>query len=337
MLIDAMLPIDEFTRESATSAETDGYDTLWIGETNRDAFLMTLLAAEATDRVRLGTNIAVAFARNPMTVASAAYDLAAYSDGRFVLGLGSQVKAHVERRFSMPWSHPAPRMREFVLAMRAIWSSWETGDKLDFRGEFYSHTLMTPMFAPDRHHAGPPPVYLAGVGKHMTEVAGEVGDGYLWHPFTTQRYLREITLPALARGRARAEGARTDDRIELSGQAFVITGRDESEIRSATIGVKNRIAFYASTPAYRTVLDLHGMGELQPALTALSKQGKWDQMTDLIPDELVAEVAVTGTPEDAGLALRRRWSGLASSISLYAPYESDPGVWPIVAQAARGD
>jgi probable F420-dependent oxidoreductase len=337
MFIDTMLPIDDFSRSAATAAECDGYHTLWIGETSRDAFLMALLAGEATEHAQVGTNIAVAFARNPMTVACTAYDLAGYTNGRFILGLGSQVKPHIERRFSMPWSHPAPRMREFVLAMRAIWSSWRSGDKLDFRGDFYTHTLMTPFFAPDRHDAGPPPVYLAGVGRHMTEVAGEVGDGYLWHPFTTQRYLREVTIPALRRGRANAAHGGTGGDIELSGQAFIITGRDESEIRTATAGVKNRIAFYASTPAYRAVLDLHGMGELQPELTALSKQGRWDDMTALVPDELVDAVAVTGTPADAGHALRDRWADVASSISLYAPFAADPGLWPIVARAARGE
>jgi len=339
MLIDTMLPIAGFSREAAVNADSDGYDTLWIGETSRDAFLMALMAAEAAPRARVGTAIAVAFSRNPMTLASTAYDLAGYTGGRFVLGLGSQVKAHIERRYSMPWSHPGPRMREFVLAMRAIWNSWETGDKLDFRGEFYNHTLMTPFFAPERHDAGPPPVYLAGVGEFMTKVAGEVADGYLWHPFTTQRYLREVTIPALERGRKSGEetGRRQPGTgIALSGQAFVVTGRDDQEIDAAMTGARDRIAFYASTPAYRAVLDVHGFGDLQPQLTALSKQGKWDEMGALIPDELLEAMAVIGTPEEAGSGLRERWGDIASSIALYAPYEADPSVWPIVAKAARG-
>jgi probable F420-dependent oxidoreductase len=230
-------------------------------------------------------------------------------------------------------------MREFVLAVRAIWNSWETGDKLDFRGEFYSHTLMTPFFAPECHDAGPPPVYLAGVGEYMTRVAGEVADGYLWHPFTTQRYLREVTIPALERGRKAGEEAgsrQPGDDIALSGQAFVVTGRDDQEIDAAIKRAKARIAFYASTPAYRGVLDLHGFGDLQPELTALSKQGQWDEMGALIPDEFLEVMAVIGTPEEAGRGLHERWADVASSISLYAPYDADPSVWPIVAAAARG-
>jgi len=340
MDIDIMLPITGFSHEAAIAADADGYDTMWIGETSRDAFLMALMAAEAAPRTRVGTAIAVAFARNPMTVASTAYDLAAYTDGRFVLGLGSQVKAHIERRYSMPWSHPAPRMRDFVLAMRAIWSSWETGAKLDYRGDFYSHTLMTPFFAPERCDAGPPPVYLAGVGEFMTKVAGEVADGYLWHPFTTQRYLRQVTIPALERGKRSGEEAgwrQPGIELALTGQAFVVTGRDDRELDAALKGAKDRIAFYASTPAYRGVLDLHGFGDLQPELTALSKQGKWDEMGVLIPDEFLEAVAVIGTPEEAGRGLHERWADVASSISLYAPYEADPSIWPIVAKAARGE
>ncbi len=177
------------TKKLATELEAAGYDGVWTGEAKHDPFLQLLQAAEATERVTLGTAIAIAFARTPMTLAYAAYDLALYSEGRFVLGLGSQVKAHIERRFSMPWSHPAPRMRELVLALRAIWASWQGGEKLNFQGDFYTHTLMTPFFSPAAHAYGPPPVYLAGVGERMTEVAGEVCDGFFFHPFTTDRYV----------------------------------------------------------------------------------------------------------------------------------------------------
>jgi probable F420-dependent oxidoreductase len=181
--------------EAAREAEAAGYDGIWSAETSHDPFLPLLLAAQATERVELGTGITVAFARNPMTVATVANDLQVASRGRFLLGLGSQIKAHITKRFSMPWSRPAARMREFILAMRAIWDSWSTGDKLDFRGEFYTHTLMTPFFNPGPNPFGPPKVFLAAVGERMTEVAGEVCDGLLAHGFTTERYLREVTLP----------------------------------------------------------------------------------------------------------------------------------------------
>src|SRR4249919_3641283 len=185
----------------AKELEEVGYDGLLTAETGSDPFLPLVIAAEHTKRIELGTGIAVAFARTPMLTAYTANDLQRHSKGRFFLGLGSQVKPHIERRFSMPWSHPAPRMRELVLALRAIWAAWQDGEKLDFHGDFYTHTLMTPFFSPDAHEYGPPPVYLAGVGGLMTEVAGEVCDGFFFHPFTTDRYLREVTLPALERGR----------------------------------------------------------------------------------------------------------------------------------------
>src|SRR6185503_16421693 len=186
----------------ARELEDIGYDGLLTAETGSDPFLPLVIAAEHTSRIELGTGIAVAFARTPMLTAYTANDLQRHSKGRFFLGLGSQIKPHIERRFSMPWSHPAPRMREYILAMRAIWASWNDGTKLDFQGEFYTHTLMTPFFSPPAHEWGPPPVYLAGVGKLMTEVAGEVCDGFIYHGFTTPSYLREVTPPALARGRA---------------------------------------------------------------------------------------------------------------------------------------
>ena len=215
-----------------------------------------------------------------MTLATTSYDLARYTQGRFVLGLGSQVKPHIERRFSMPWSHPAPRMREFVSALRAIWACWQDGTKLDFRGDFYTHTLMTPFFSPPAHEWGPPPVYLAGVGPLMTEVAGEVCDGFFFHGFTTPSYLREVTLPALARGRAAGGHAgSTASTSPVPRSRASPTPRKASPRRSS--GAKQQIAFYASTPAYRGVLDHHGWGDLQPELTRLSKEGKWVEMGDL--------------------------------------------------------
>jgi probable F420-dependent oxidoreductase len=309
----------------AKAVEAQGYDGVWIGETQHDPFLLSLRAGDATDRITVGTSIAIAFARTPMTLAYSAYDLALCTRGRFVLGLGSQIKPHIERRFSMPWSHPAPRMRELILAMRAIWDSWQHGRPLDFQGEFYTHTLMTPFFTPPAHEFGPPPIYLAGVGERMTEVAGEVCDGFFFHPFTTERYLREVTLPALERGRKRV--GLSLDGFAVAGLTFAAAGRDAAELSKAIKGTKAQIAFYASTPAYRGVLDLHGWGDLQPELTALTKQGRWSELGDRIDDEILHAIAVVGDPETVATGLRQRYAGAATRISPYAPYETDPAVW----------
>jgi probable F420-dependent oxidoreductase len=309
------------TTAVARAAERAEYDGLWVGETQHDPFLQLLQAAEATDRITIGTAIAIAFGRSPLTLASSAFDMARYSGGRFVLGLGSQVKPHIERRFSMPWSHPAPRMRELILAVRAIWDCWQNGTKLDFRGDFYTHTLMTPFFSPPPHEWGPPPVYLAGVGQRMTEVAGEVADGFFVHPFTTERYLRSVTVPALERGRARAGKAGLDDFV-LCGPVFVCAGRDEAEKAEAVAGTKRQIAFYGSTPAYRGVLDMHGWGDLQPELTRLSKAGRWAEMGDLIDDEMLRTFAAVGDPQEVAKGLHDRCDGLLQRITLYTTYEA---------------
>jgi probable F420-dependent oxidoreductase len=323
----------------AGSLEAGGYDGLWVSETQHEPFMQCLQACQATESVTVGTSIAIAFARTPMTLASVGYDLARYSKGRFVLGLGSQIKPHIERRYSMPWSHPAPRMREFIQAMRAIWDAWQHGTKLDFRGEFYTHTLMTPFFTPEAHEYGPPPVYLAGVGELMTQVSGETADGFFIHPFTTRRYLDEVTLPALRRGRelgghAIGEGWSLGE-FSVAGPSFVTVGRDEQEMAAAITGTKNQIAFYASTPAYRGVLELHGWGEIQPELGRLSKQGSWEQMGDLIDDDMLHTFSVVGTPEEVGAKLRDKLGGLAQRVSCYANYEVDPAVWGQVRAALR--
>jgi probable F420-dependent oxidoreductase len=333
--LDAMLP-GKITNKKAVAAalEAAGYDGLWTGETSHDPFLQLLHAAEATERATIGTSIAIAFGRTPLTLAHTAHDLALHSQGRFVLGLGSQVKPHIERRFSMPWSHPAARMREFVLGLRAIWSAWQDGTKLDFQGEFYTHTLMTPFFSPEPHEYGAPPVYLAGVGELMTEVAGEVSDGFFVHPFTTRRYVDEVTVPALQRGRA-AGGHHGLDGFAVCGPSFVATGRDEAELAAAVRGTKEQIAFYASTPAYRGVLELHGRGDVQPELTRMSKEGKWKDMGDLIDEELLDLIAVTGEPAAVGKALVERWRGTYTRLSLYTPYKIDDAVVAEIIDAVR--
>jgi len=305
---------------SAARQEERGYDGIWVAETAHDPFLPLLLAAQDTERLDLGTAIAVAFARNPMTLAQVSWDLQAASEGRFILGLGSQIRAHITRRFSMPWSHPAPRMREMILAIRAIWDCWNDGTKLDFRGDFYQHTLMTPFFNPGPNPHGNARIFLAGVGQHMTEVAGEVADGFLCHGFTTRQYLDEVTLPALARGRDKA-GKSMDD-FELCGPMFVVTGRDEAEMATAATGVRGQIAFYGSTPAYRGVLDLHGWGDLQDELNRLSKEGRWAEMGGLIDEDMLAAFAVVAPIDEVAGKLVERWGDVLSRISFYTPYET---------------
>lgn len=319
MLVDGGLPPDlAGAADGARRAEEEGYAAVWGSETSHDPFLPLALAAEHTTRLELGTGIAVAFARNPMTVASTAWDLNAYSRGRFLLGLGSQIKPHIEKRFSMPWSHPAPRMREFVSAMRAIWACWQDGTPLQFRGEYYRHTLMTPFFSPPPNQYGAPRVFLAAVGPAMTRVAGEVADGLLVHGFTTVRYLREVTLPAVESGLAASGRSRAG--FQLSYPIFVVTGDTDEQLAEAASGTRKQLAFYASTPAYRAVLDLHGWGELQPTLNALSKQGRWDDMADLVPPEVLDAFAVVGEPDEVPALITERVGQLVDRVSLYTPY-----------------
>ena len=308
--------------QAAKKAEAQGYDGVWTAETSHDPFLPLLMGAQHTDRLELGTGIAVAFARNPMTTAVTAYDLQAFSKGRLLLGLGSQIKAHIEKRFSMPWSHPAPRMREFILAMRAIWACWQEDAPLQFEGEFYTHKLMTPFFNPGPHEYGVPKVFLAAVGELMTEVCGEVADGMLAHGFTTERYLREVTLPALDRGLAKGGRARSD--FEISCPVMIVTGADDEQMAKADEGTRRQIAFYGSTPAYRGVLELHGWGDLQPELNGLSKQGKWAEMGTLIDDEVLNAFAVVAAPADVPKELISRFGDVIDRLSFYMPYQASP-------------
>jgi probable F420-dependent oxidoreductase len=303
----------------AQELEALGYDGAWGAETSHDPFMPLLLAAQQTERLELGTGIAVAFARSPMTTANVAWDLQGYSKGRFNLGLGSQIKPHIEKRFSMPWSHPAARMREFVAAMRAIWDSWQNGTKLDFRGDFYQHTLMTPFFNPGPSEYGPPRVFLAAVGEKMTEMAGEVADGMLVHGFTTESYLREVSIPSIERGLAKADRKRGD--FQLSYPAFVVVGSSEDELAKAATGVRQQIAFYGSTPAYRGVLEHHGWGDLQTELNTLSKQGEWVKMGDLIDDSMLHTFAVVGEPDTIPGQILARFGDVVDRINFYLPYQ----------------
>jgi probable F420-dependent oxidoreductase len=301
--------------DAARRLEEAGYDGAWAPETGRDPFVALAVAATATERIELATGIAVAFARNPMTLAMLSNDLHQLSRGRFILGLGSQIKAHITKRFSMPWSHPAPRMRELILAVRAIWAAWQGEGTLDFRGEFYTHTLMTPFFDPGPNPYGHPPIVLAAVGAHMAEVAGEVADGLLVHPFTTARYLEEVSLPAALRGAGTAGKSRADLTVVLPG--FVVTGTDDAETAASAEAARRQIAFYGSTPAYRQVLELHGWGDLQGELHARSRRGEWREMGELVDDEVLETFAVVAPPGDLATAVLARWGGLVDRFSFY--------------------
>jgi probable F420-dependent oxidoreductase len=319
MLIDGEILFDasEIARQSQR-VEAEGYDGAWAAEVGHDPLLILAGAAAATSRLELGTGIVVAFARSPMITATMANDVQLLSKGRLLLGLGSQIKPHIEKRYSMPWSQPAARMREYILAMRAIWSCWNEGTKLNFRGEFYRHTLMTPFFNPGPNPYGPPKVFLAAVGQRMTEVAGEVADGLLVHPFTTERYLREVTLPALERGLAAAGKSRDDFQISLSG--LIATGETDAELEVSMQRVRSQVAFYGSTPAYRGVLELHGWGDLQTQLNSLARTGDWEAMGELIDDDVLEQFSIVTPLRGAASRVLDRFGDVIDRFSVYAPY-----------------
>jgi probable F420-dependent oxidoreductase len=327
MRIYTTAPLED-PREARTTfpaLERAGYDGAFSFEAKHDPFLPLAVAAEHTTRLQLGTAVAIAFARNPMTLANLGYDLQVLSGGRFLLGLGTQVRPHIERRFSATWSHPARRMREMVQAIRAIWASWEGQAELRFEGEFYRHTLMIPAFNPGPNAFGPPPIYLGGVGPRMIEVAGEVADGFIAHPFATRKSLREAILPALERGLARAGRRRAD--IQVVCATIVVTAEREDELARVRRAVKKQLAFYGSTPAYRPTLDCHGWGDLHPELNRLSKAGRWDDMTDLIDDALLDAVAVIRPRREVAAALVERLADLADGVSLTNNRAPDPTHW----------
>ncbi|MBI3223659.1 MAG: LLM class F420-dependent oxidoreductase [Mycolicibacterium cosmeticum] len=318
----------------ARTLEEQGYDGCWTGEINHDPFLPLLLAAEHTTRMQLGTSIAVAFARNPMLVANLGWDLHAYSRGRFILGLGTQVQAHIEKRFGMPWGQPVRRMREFVAAVQAIWTSWQDHTRLGFEGEFYTHKLMTPMFTPEGHEYGVPKIFVAAVGDAMTQLCGEIADGLIAHAFTTKRYLDEVTTPALLAGLARSGRDRAD--LEVSCPVFVVTGETEEQFTAAAAAHRKQIAFYGSTPAYRKVLDLHGWGDLHTELHRLSRLGEWDTMAGLVDDEVLAAFTVVAPLAEVAGALRQRCDGAIDRVLPGFPAGLSESAISAVLQELRG-
>jgi probable F420-dependent oxidoreductase len=316
MKVDQYLPAEAIAEgpHYARWAESLGFDGLFTAETAHDPFLPIAAAAGQTSTIQFGTAIAVAFARSPMTVAYTAWDLAEATAGRFLLGLGSQIRAHIVRRFNMEWSSPGPRMREYIAALRAIWNTWQTGAPLSFAGDFYEFKLMTPFFSPEPMPHADIPIYVAGVGEYMCRVAGEAADGFHVHPFHTVRYLNEVVLPNMEAG-ANAAGRSVDD-IELVSSSIVITGRTTEQFAASRFAAKLQIAFYASTPAYRGVLELHGW-DFGPRLTAMSRSGEWLSMGEVVPDELVDEVCVTAPLDQLGSAVRAKYDGFIDRIGFY--------------------
>ena len=336
MKVDAALTITKLEAVAAAAPEIEaaGYDGIFSFEGQHDPFFPLLLAAEHTERVQLTTAVAIAFARNPMTLAQTAYDLQLASHGRFRLGLGTQIKPHIEKRFSMPWSQPVERMRELVLAIRAIWACWHEGTPLDFRGDFYHHTLMTPFFNPGPSPYGLPGIFLAGVGPRMTEMAGEVADGFIVHPFGSERSLRELTIPAVERGATRAGRSLAD--IEVAFPLMAVIADTDEELAQGRDAMRPRLAFYGSTPAYKVILDVHGWGDLQPELNRLSKTGDWATMSALITDEMVDAFSVSGTTDGIGAVIRERYGDLVQRVSFDTGSRLDPSRAAHVTAGLRG-
>lgn len=332
MLIDTGAGVAESllaSEEAARAAEADGFDGFSVSETRHDPFTALTLTARATSTITLRSEIVVAFARNPMSVAAAANDIQLISQGRFQLGLGSQVRPHIERRFSMPWSHPADRMEEFIGAIRAIWECWAAGGPLAFRGQFYHHTLMTDFFNPGPNPHGNPGILLAAVGERMTRVAGRLADGMLCHGFTTEAYLRERTLPALRAARGNLDG------FTLCLPVLAVMGTDQKARAAAERGVRGQIAFYGSTPSYRPVLELHGWADLGDRLNVMSRRQEWAQMGELITDDVLDAFAVSGTPGEVAAAIMARYGDVITRTSLYTPYRADRADLLAVAAALR--
>ncbi len=315
MLLDAALPPTSLSSvpSIAREAEAFGFNTLWSTETLHNPFLPGALVAEHTERLNFGTAVAVSFARSPATMAYTAWDLAQVSQGRFILGLGTQVSAHIERRFGMPWPEsPMGKLREQIAAMRALWHTWQTGAKLNYRGEYYKLTLMSPFFNPGPIEHPEIPIYIAGVNPGMARLAGEVANGFLVHPFHSPRYLGVVILPAIERGAKKA--GRDQQAVSVSATVFFISNAEEREY------ARQQIAFYASTPSYRPVMALHGWVEEGETLSALAARGKWAQMPEIISDDMLDEFATIAAQDELTQKLKKRYQGIADRLTIYMPF-----------------
>jgi probable F420-dependent oxidoreductase len=303
---------------TARAAEDLGFAGLWTSETKHDAFLPLVIAANGTRRMQLGTSVAIAFSRSPMETAQTAWDLQDLSGGRFILGLGTQVKAHVTRRFSMPWGRPAARLREYIHALHAIWESFQTEGPLNFEGEFYRHTLMSPFFNPGPIEQPEIPVFIAGVNTRLARLAGELCDGFHVHPFHSPEYVRQTVKPAISEGASQA--GRAPDRVELATSVFVVAAEKEQEASKQRESVRSQLSFYASTPTYSTVLETHGWQEVGERLGVLAREKRWPEMPELINDEMLHAFAVEAAPDEVGSALEERYEGLIDRVALYLPF-----------------
>jgi len=319
-----------YARLADAAAEADrlaaiGYDGVYTLEGSWDPFLPLALASEHAPQLDIATGIAVAFPRNPMHLAYQAWDLQTFSKGRFLLGIGSQVKAHIEHRFGVEFSQPAARMREYILALKAIFACWQDGSPMDFSGQFYRHTLMTPMFNPGPNAYGPPPVLLGALGPLMTQVAGEVADGLIVHPFNSLPFLTNAALPAVHRGLEKSGRAREDFTLQIN--AIVVTGETAADRAAATESVRSLLGFYASTPAYRPPMEAVGFGDLQPELNRLSKAGRWEELGTFIDDEFLDAFTTRGQPDEIAGKLLDKYGEHADRLAIYAPYAAPDAMW----------
>lgn len=320
---------------AAKSAEEIGFDALWSVETSHDPFFPLVLAAEHSEKIKLGTAIAVAFPRSPMVLAQIAWDLQQLSRGRFILGLGTQVKGHNERRFGVKWESPGPKLREMIQMIHAIWDTWQDAKRPSFEGKFYNFTLMTPFFNPGPLDYPRPKIFIAGVNEYMCRLAGELCDGFHIHPLHSLKYLDEVVFPNIRKGQEKA--GRVPQSCERTTTAFVITGRNSDEIENAKAPVRQQISFYASTPAYYGVFDSHGWGETAMRLREKAAKGDWGGMAGEITDDMLDVFAVTGRYEEVPDLIKKKYTGYLDRVAFYFPFhENDGRPWREIVAAFNG-
>jgi len=323
--LDALFPFDtklSAIPELARAAEKTGFSAVWMAETTHNPFLPAVLVAEHTKKLQFGTGIAVSFARSPAVMAHAAWDLASYSSGRFMLGMGTQVKAHIERRFGMPWPEsPVDKLREQIVTLRAFWKHWQSGERLNHRGDYYKISLTSPFFRPEPIEHPHIPILIAGVNTGLAKLSGEMADGFVVHPFHSPAYLKDVLLPAIRKGEEARQGSDKDTQIMVN--AFAVTNKKERAY------ARQQLSFYASTPSYRKVLAIHGWQEVGEQLSALAARKRWDEMPNLISDEMLETFATVATEADLPSALNERYAAFATRLALYSPFVPNerPAFW----------